>query len=622
MKTNSKIATLGVALLFASGANAATGYKLNVPLPIAVSSLADELLPPVPLQGPAQLFAPAALRFGNLYLDDESAKKVMLQVGGDTGSVTLSEAPSFEGESSGFSVDTAKSTCTGTLPAGNSCEVWVTSHAKALGSPSGTLLVRTQEGQALSIAVSSSVKNPLALKATSFPAAKRGKPYEGPSLLGFLSYKGERVSDASAISWTVEGETIPGLQTMSEVGVLTGIAAKEAESLTLEVTASYRGASSTQSYLITVIDSLLGIKAMAPLGLTNCALTTSSEVQCWGSNSYGLLGAGTGTSGFRVQPQTVLGLIGGVKQLASGGNHACAITGNDELHCWGLDNWGQLGRGSSSAEGHPAPAAAIQFPQKIKDVALADASTCALPVTGGVTCVGYQSGGMLGTGAYSPDNNSFVAVAVNGLSGETKKIVGGRYNFCAISAAGALQCWGARTGAGVGPGSEPFVYGPEQVLGLTSGVLEVALGEQAGCAIKSGGLWCWGQNQRGLLGAAEDPSYQPVLAHGRTTGAAHVALERYGRSGCAALTAGGVYCWGQNSSGQLGRGYTGPTEGWGPVLGLETTKVSQLAGGDGFYCAVLADNTAKCWGNNYVYSLLGHQDGSQNVVPEPVGVLD
>ncbi|HEU4407122.1 MAG TPA: hypothetical protein VFS43_17770 [Polyangiaceae bacterium] len=90
----------------------------------------------------------------------------------------------------------------------------------------------------------------------------------------------------------------------------------------------------------------------------SCALVNGGQVLCWGDNVYGQLGDGTAID--RLTPVAVLASPGGppltgVQALALGYQHSCALLGGGEIRCWGLNNAGQLGDGTTIARSTPVP---------------------------------------------------------------------------------------------------------------------------------------------------------------------------------------------------------------------------------------------------------------------------
>lgn len=95
-------------------------------------------------------------------------------------------------------------------------------------------------------------------------------------------------------------------------------------------------------------------------------------MKCWGNNAYGQLGNGTTTAAN--QPIDVIGLSG-VKAIAAGGSHACAITATDNVKCWGANSWGQLG--NKSFAGSKVPVDVLNLSQ-VRQISLGDALTTVL----------------------------------------------------------------------------------------------------------------------------------------------------------------------------------------------------------------------------------------------------
>jgi len=82
-----------------------------------------------------------------------------------------------------------------------------------------------------------------------------------------------------------------------------------------------------------------------------CALTVSGGVKCWGWNNHGSVGDGTWQN--RDRPVEVVGLATGVRGLDAGWHHACVLSADGGVKCWGWNKYGQLGDGSTV--NRPAP---------------------------------------------------------------------------------------------------------------------------------------------------------------------------------------------------------------------------------------------------------------------------
>jgi alpha-tubulin suppressor-like RCC1 family protein len=350
-----------------------------------------------------------------------------------------------------------------------------------------------------------------------------------------------------------------------------------------------------------------GVDAIAVSGSHTCALTAGGSVQCWGRNSYGQLGDGTTTD--RTTPVDVSGLTSGVDAISAGESHTCALTAGGSVRCWGCNNHGQLGDGTTTDRNMPVDVSGLT--SGVDAIAAGDYHTCALTAGGGVQCWGDNAFGQLGDETTTDRN---MPVDVSGLTSGVDAIAAGRYHTCALTA-GGVKCWGRNVYGQLGDGTTTRRTTPVDVSGLASGVDAIAAGEDHTCALTAGGgVKCWGSNEYGQLGNGKF-GYGPIPADvgGLTSGVAAIAAGRYHTC---ALTAGGIKCWGSNGDGQLGDGTTTWRTTPVDVSGL-TSGVDAIAAGDYHTCALTAGGGVKCWGYNG-YGQLG--DGTTTWRTTPVDV--
>ena len=88
-----------------------------------------------------------------------------------------------------------------------------------------------------------------------------------------------------------------------------------------------------------------GLNTIAAGGNHTCVLTSNNRVKCWGYNNYGQLGDGTTEDGYL--PVDVIGLSNDMVAVAAGKEHTCALTSGGGVKCWGYNNYGQLGDGTT-----------------------------------------------------------------------------------------------------------------------------------------------------------------------------------------------------------------------------------------------------------------------------------
>ncbi|MFY2658239.1 putative Ig domain-containing protein [Achromobacter xylosoxidans] len=188
-------------------------------------------------------------------------------------------------------------------------------------------------------------------------------------------------------------------------------------------------------------------------------------------------------------------------------------------------------------------------------------------------------------------------IVINGVTLTASKVVAGGAFSCALTGGGAVYCWGINHSGQLGNGTTATSYRPTQVIGLTTGVSDIAVGNDHACALQSGVLRCWGSNDSGQVTGDGLSTGAPITAPYAVSGL-HGSLSSFalGSSFTCATQSGSVYCWGSNSSGQMGYGGIPGINGVTRIDGLNTA--SMVAAGPSHACAVDMSR-AYCWGDNY-----------------------
>ena len=357
------------------------------------------------------------------------------------------------------------------------------------------------------------------------------------------------------------------------------------------------GRSRTYTRLFTVgAEQPAGAGSVAAGNQFTCVVTASGGVQCWGNNANGQLGDGTSVS--RGTPADVTGLTGGVTAITAGSSHACALTLNGGVKCWGYNYYGQLGDGTTTQRTTPVDVSGLT--SGVVAVTAGYSHTCALTSSGGVKCWGYNNYGQLGDGTTT---QRATPVDVSGLTSGVIAVAAGYYHTCALTSGGGVKCWGYDNYGQLGDGATTQRPAPVDVTGLTSGVVAVAAGYYHTCALtSSGGVKCWGYNSYGQLGDGTTTTRSlSGDVTGLTSGVAGLTAGYYHT--CAVTPEGGVKCWGRNSSGQLGDGTTTQRTMPVDVIGL-AHAVSAVAAGSDHTCVLATDGGVQCWGSD-AYGQLG-----------------
>lgn len=282
------------------------------------------------------------------------------------------------------------------------------------------------------------------------------------------------------------------------------------------------------------------------------------------------------------------------KHIAAGRAHTCALSPSGELLCWGDGSQSQLG--GSTYPGDELDAGMLRFAlDGVRAIAAGDAHSCAVDADGAVWCWGRNAEGQIDG---SPSDAVERPVVVPGVVATA--VTAGAAHSCALVAEG-VSCWGSAKDGQVGREVGDHALEPGLVPG-TSDAVEVSAGSRHTCArLASGRVTCWGElfdGDGGAMRARAEPAEVPTLddAEDVAAGAGFT---------CALRRAGTVVCWGDNGSGQLGNGTTEASATPVEVVGLEIALSVEAGGAEldgalvGHACAVNKSFFVQCWGRNH-----------------------
>jgi len=353
----------------------------------------------------------------------------------------------------------------------------------------------------------------------------------------------------------------------------------------------------------------------------SCARRKDGTVACWGDNRQGQLG--TGAEIRRLSPNPVAGFTD-VQSLSAAGDHTCArkrggAIGTFETWCWGHNQAGELGDSTRVDRPSPTP---LKVTLDASAVAAGPSHSCLLGIDGRVWCWGRGGSGQLGTSTLI---DRLVPTAVPGLADATAIAAGGAHT-CAIKG-GVVACWGAddRGQLGLGDNTGTNQSHPLDVPGIND-AFAVSLGEAHTCVLRADEtVTCWGNNDAGQLGNDVVLGSATPMAVANLSGV--VGLAAGARHTCAVNQAGIVSCWGAGTDGQLGwTGLLGDHKAPAPVSSLPAAAV-EVTAGDRHTCARLASDRGPetpgrvfCWGNNSK-GQLGDNTQAPHPVPSTVPVV-
>jgi alpha-tubulin suppressor-like RCC1 family protein len=183
-----------------------------------------------------------------------------------------------------------------------------------------------------------------------------------------------------------------------------------------------------------------------------------------------------------------------------------------------------------------------------------------------VKCWGDNRNGQVGNSSASA--STLVPVDVTGHAADVAAVSARSQHTCSVSIGGAVRCWGFNASGQLGNDTRTDSSVPVDVSGLVAGAAIVDVGIDHTCMRRqSGVVSCWGANGFGQLG--NDSTVDSLIpVDVAQLGADTLSVTAGGFHNCALMRMGGVKCWGQNMSGQVGDGTTTNATAPVTVIGL------------------------------------------------------
>jgi alpha-tubulin suppressor-like RCC1 family protein len=343
------------------------------------------------------------------------------------------------------------------------------------------------------------------------------------------------------------------------------------------------------------VAGLSGVTSLSAAGETTCAVATA-QLYCWGANFKSQLGDGTVTH--RATPRRVTPSGTQVRQVRVLATHACAVTTTHSLYCWGDNTRGQLGVGDSSPRRVPTLALSLKLTEIRAIGGQPSRNTCVVlkPTVslGGpsLSCAG-GNGWTNSISLHPTDTTRFVkqesldsADYVLPTSAQLPYAAPGHHCRIRRGNSARLQCGGNNFYGQLGNGNRSNVSAWEPLSTVPGNYFVATLGLTSTCAyeVDHQEYRCWGRNDHasarmggvsplglGYVGGSL-PVPTPVEGFAAPTSAYSASISTNGAHTCATGRDGAgvssVYCWGHNSTGQLGDGTTRTTNRPVKVQGL------------------------------------------------------
>jgi len=342
-----------------------------------------------------------------------------------------------------------------------------------------------------------------------------------------------------------------------------------------------------------------------------CAVRAGGTLWCWGHNDSGQLGDGTTTgSALPVRIGSQSSWVG----IAAGDRHTCGIREDASLWCWGAD----------PSAPPPVPGSGT-VPERIgqgtgwRSVLAHGSNTCAIDVGEDLWCWGDNSHGQVGDGTTTPRPGPVRVLPEGRTAGDSRwtEISPGDGFTCGTRSDDSLWCWGANEDGAVGDGTETDQYRPVRIDAGTRWTT-VRAGHDHACALQDNGIaWCWGDNSDGQLGTSTYfpvPLPVPVLDRGTWSG-----LTAGQDFTCALRPDSTLWCWGTNEHGELAASREDLVTAGVPLRAPGDEVWRTLSAGAGTACGLHADGTLWCWGANR-WGQIGDGTLENRTAPTPVGL--
>ena len=266
-----------------------------------------------------------------------------------------------------------------------------------------------------------------------------------------------------------------------------------------------------------------------------CAILDNNQVKCWGDNYFGQLGLGDtnnrGDEPYEMGdelPSVDLGEDRTTKAVIAGKNHTCAILDNNQVKCWGINNFGQLGLGDRMSRGDALNEMGdnlntvdLGTGRSVKAITAGDSYSCAILDNDQLKCWGLnhlfgQTAFINYLGDEAGEMGDRLEYVQLGTGRTAHSVTGGPYHVCLTLDSDQVKCWGNNDRGHLGLGDVEYRgdtvdESVDQLssvdLGTDRTTKVVVAGDKHTCGILDDNkVKCWGSNEyhQLLLNDTED----------------------------------------------------------------------------------------------------------------------
>ena len=361
--------------------------------------------------------------------------------------------------------------------------------------------------------------------------------------------------------------------TVDEFGLADGVGVGEA---TVTATLGELEASAD----VTVYFSIQRVAAGDGFG---CAIA-AQRLYCWGDNDLGQLGDGSTSAS---DEPVAAAFDEAIETLSLGASHGCLVDGDGEIWCWGNNDSGQVGQPAGGTVTSPtALGAGLEF----RDVSAGLSHSCGVTTSDAIYCWGRNDDHQLGNTGSSTDEPTAVSSSMSFQS-----VVAGGAHTCAIGTSDSAYCWGKndRGQLGGGTDADKSAHPTEVIGGYNFNTISGGLDFTCGTA-SSGPPACWGANDRGQLGNGGTVDQDVPLTLELQPGESLSTITTGDEHACGLAPGGSPRCWGAADGGRLGSDSS--DDAATPQTTDHDESFSALDAGGRLNCGRTSDHRVFCWG--------------------------